>query len=565
MHNIRRILATLFCVISATLAAFAQRNYRVAVIRAELGGQPFSVSEEYIDSTLREASSYYNEQCAPGLNVTFELGPVVSLTGSYTNETAHLAVDEACRLANTSVNYRRYDSDSDGTVDCMGVLFSGEEVWPQYHTLSAKNIYLRLDHVLIDGYFALSEIIYNRPFGIGPICHEFGHSLGLQDLYDTDLDGSGGLAECLWGSLALMDKGDHNDSLRTPAGLCAIDFDMLGLGTCDTLAAGEYTLRPFSESHTYLRHSTDTPGEYFLFECRTQSGWDRYIGGSGLLIYHIDRSLNRAGYSTYYNITLRAAERWEKNEVNARPDHQCADLVEAYPEADTVSAVFFPYGGLQTFSSDSEPAFRSWDNSPARFALKDIAMNADSSITFTVIEPISESTNSVFQNSAILRLKIDPALLDEIDSCTVAVRTARENPMICNVLPDAEGHLTVMLDSLKAGTAYTTLTTVYTPDAIYSKAGSFKTMVIDGRNTTPFIYFTGGVRAKDGTFQKGARFPLYVYNSNGAESISWYFGDRPAATDSEGYFTLTSDGTLRAEINWPDGTTDVIVKEIVTR
>ena len=549
----------------AALTAFAQRDYRVLVIRAELGGQPFSVSEEYIDSTLREASRYFNEQCAPELTISFEPGPLVSLTGTYTNETAHLAVDEACRLANTAVNYRNYDSEGDGMVDCIGVLFSGQEVWPQFHTLSAKSISLRLDRVLIDGYFALSEIIYGRPFGIGPVCHEFGHSLGLQDLYDTDLEGSGGLAECLWGSLALMDKGDHNDSLRTPAGLCAIDFDMLGLGTCDTLAVGEYTLRPFSESHTYLRHSTDNPGEYFLLECRAQSGWDAHIGGEGLLIYHIDRSLSRAGYSTYYNITLRASERWSKNEVNARPDHQCADLVEAYPEADTVSAVFFPYGGLQTFSSDGEPAFRSWDNSPARFALKDIVMNADSSITFTVIEPISESTNSVFQNSAILRQRIDSGLLDEIDSCTVSVRANREMPVVRTVLPDAEGHLTVMLDSLKGGTAYTTLTTVYTPDAVYSKAGSFKTMVIDGRNTTPFIYFAGGVRAKDGTFQKGARFPLYVYNATGAESVNWYFDGQPASTDSEGYFTLSSDGTLRAEIFWPDGTTDVIVKEIVTR
>ena len=549
----------------AALTAFAQRDYRVLVIRAELGGRPFSVSEEYIDSTLREASRYFNEQCAPELTISFEPGPLVSLTGTYTNETAHLAVDEACRLANTAVNYRNYDSEGDGMVDCIGVLFSGQEVWPQFHTLSAKSISLRLDRVLIDGYFALSEIIYGRPFGIGPVCHEFGHSLGLQDLYDTDLEGSGGLAECLWGSLALMDKGDHNDSLRTPAGLCAIDFDMLGLGTCDTLAVGEYTLRPFSESHTYLRHSTDNPGEYFLLECRAQSGWDAHIGGEGLLIYHIDRSLSRAGYSTYYNITLRASERWSKNEVNARPDHQCADLVEAYPEADTVSAVFFPYGGLQTFSSDGEPAFRSWDNSPARFALKDIVMNADSSITFTVIEPISESTNSVFQNSAILRQRIDSGLLDEIDSCTVSVRANREMPVVRTVLPDAEGHLTVMLDSLKGGTAYTTLTTVYTPDAVYSKAGSFKTMVIDGRNTTPFIYFAGGVRAKDGTFQKGARFPLYVYNATGAESVNWYFDGQPASTDSEGYFTLSSDGTLRAEIFWPDGTTDVIVKEIVTR
>ena len=565
MHGFRRIAATLACVLLGAVISFAQRNYRVAVIRAELGSQPFTVSEEYIDSILNEASRYYNEQCAPELTVSFERGPLVSLTGSYTNETAHLAVDEACRLANTAVNFRNYDSDSDGTVDCVAVLFSGSEIWPQYHTLSAKNISLRLDHVQIDGYFALSEILYGKPFGIGPVCHEFGHSLGLQDLYDTDLEGSGGLAECLWGSLALMDKGDHNDSLRTPAGLGAIDFDILGLGVCDTLSVGEYTLNPIAQGRQYLRHNTGTPGEYYLFECRAESGWDAFIGGSGLLVYHIDRSQNRAGYSTYYNITLRAYERWSKNEVNARPDHQCADLVEAYPEADTVSAVFFPYGDIQTFSSDGEPAFRSWDDSPARYALKDISRNSDGSVSFSVIEPITESPSSVFQNSAILRQRIDPALLDEIDSCTVSTRTGRETPVVRKVMPDADGQLTVMIDSLKGGTPYSTLTTVFTPDAVYSKAGSFKTMVIDGRNTTPFIYFSGGVRAKDGTFHKDARFPLYVYNATGAEQVRWYFGDTPARVDSEGYFTATENGTLRAEVSWPDGTVDVILKEIVIR
>ena len=565
MHGFRRIAATLACVLLGAVSSFAQRNYRVAVIRAELGSQPFTVSEEYIDSILNEASRYYNEQCAPELTVSFESGPLVSLTGSYTNETAHLAVDEACRLANSSLNFRNYDSDEDGTVDCVAVLFSGREIWPQYHTLSAKNIYLRLDHVLVDGYFALSETIYDSPFGIGPICHEFGHSLGLQDLYDTDLEGSGGQAECLWGSLALMDKGDHNDSLRTPAGLCAIDFDQLGLGDCDTLTVGEYTLRPFQESRFFLRHLTGTPGEYFLFECRSQTGWDTYIGGNGLLVYHIDRSQNRAGYSTYYNITLRAYERWANNEVNARPDHQCADLVEAYSEADTVSAVFFPHGERQTFSSDGEPAFRSWNDSPARYALKDISRNPDGSVSFSVIEPITESAPSVFQNSAILRQRIAPALLDEIDSCTVTARTGRDNPVIRMVMPDAEGLLTIVLDSLKGGSSYSTLTTVFTPGAVYSKSSSFKTMVIDGRNTTPFIYFSGGVRAKDGTFYEDARFPLYVYNATGAEEVRWYFDDSPATVDAEGYFTAKKSGTLRAEVSWPDGTTDVIVKEIVIR
>ncbi|MBP5571696.1 MAG: hypothetical protein J6X39_03410 [Bacteroidales bacterium] len=562
MKSFRPIVSVFIFLLIGCFCASAGQQKRVLFLRAELNGTPFTASEEYLDSILNASAEYFNGQLDSAITVSFDLGPVVSLTGAYTNETAHLAVEEACRLANPGINFRAYDSDSDGAVDCIGVIFSGSEIWPQHHRLQGKNISLHLDHVLIDEYAALAEILYEKPLQIGPVCHEFGHALGLQDLYDTDELGSGGLAEGLWGSLALMDRGDHNDSTRTPAGLSAIDFDILQLGQRDTLLPGEYVLSPFSRSHEYLYYQTETPGEYFLFECRAPEGWDSYIGGSGLLIYHVDKSSNRAGFSSYYNITLRAYDRWLKNEVNARPDHQCADLVEAMPGADTVTAVFFPQGERQTFCSDGEPAFRAWDGTQARYALKDIRIMPDSSVTFTVIEPIANVRQTAFQGSAILVWQIDRSLLGEIDSCTVALSPARGEAMLEKVMPASDGRLTFMPDSLKGGTSYNTLLTVYTPDAVFSKSGSFKTMVIDNRNTIPFIYFTGGVRNKDGTFEKGARFPLYVHNAVGAEEINWYFGDRPAVTDSEGMFTVSANGTLRAEVRWADGTTDVIVKEI---
>ena len=560
----KKACAFIFLLLSLTLMAREER--RVLFLRAEMGGVQFTAGEEYLDSILNESARYFNGQLDSNIIVSFDLGPVVSLTGTYTNETAHLGVMEACRLAKT-VNFPDYDCDGNGSVDCIAVIFSGSPIWPQHHRLRSKNISLKIGQVAIDEYAALSEILYEKPLQIGPVCHEFGHALGFKDLYDTDDGGSGGLSECLWGSIALMDKGDHNDSTRTPAGLGAIDFDILGpgFGQRDTLRPGGFTLRPFDRGHEYLYYPTDNPGEYFLFECRAEEGWDSFIGGSGLLAYHIDRSNNRAGNSTYYSITLRAYERWEKNEVNARPGHQCADLLEACPEADTVAAVFFPYGGVRTLTSDGEPAFRAWDGTQARYALRDIRMNPDSSVSFSVIEPIVELRHTAFQSYAILTWQLDDSLLGEIDSCAVKVWSESEEPRVRKVLPGADGVLTVMPDSLRGNTVYSTLLTVYTPEAAYSRSGEFKTMVIDNRNTIPFIYFTGGVRNKDGSFIKGARFPLYVHNATDAEEIRWYFNDCPALTDSDGFFTITTDGTLRAEVTWADGTTDVIVKELTVK
>ena len=566
MKILRFIVSIFIFLLLGSQILMARQERRVLFLRAELGGVTFTTSEEYLDSILNESAKYFNDQLDSNIVVSFTLGPVVSLTGSYTNETIHNAVSEACRLAyNKSVDFLKYDCDGNWTVDCIAVIFSGSTVWPQHYRLSEKNITLKLGRATIDEYAALGEIIYGRPLQIGPVCHEFGHALGFQDLYDTDGSGSGGIAEGLWGSIALMDKGDHNDSTRTPAGLCAIDFDILGLGQRDTLRPGEYTLRPFDRGHEYLFHPTDNPGEYFLFECRAPEGRDAFIGGGGLLAYHIDRSNNRAGYSTFYSLTLKAYERWNKNEVNARPNHQCADLMEAFPEADTVTAVFFPHGASQTLSSDGKPAFRAWDGAQSPYALKDIRMNPDSSVSFTVIEPIIEVRHTAFQSSAILAWDLDESLTGEIDSCTVEVWHSREEPDVVKVMPGSDGHLVVTPDSLKSNTVYSTLLTVYTPDAAYSKSGSFKTMVVDNRNTIPFIYFAGGVRNKDGSFTKGAHFPLYVHNATDAEEIKWYFNDSPATVDSDGYFTLTGNGTLRAEVRWMDGTTDVIVKELTVK
>ena len=115
------------------------------------------------------------------------------------------------------------------------------------------------------------------PAGIGTFCHEFGHFLGLTDLYDTDY-GSGGMSSCLWGRLSLMDEGNYNNSGRTPPYFCAIDREQAGILTYEDAAAGtSVSLPPIHECGWAVRINTSTPGEYYLLEHRTESGWDAYI------------------------------------------------------------------------------------------------------------------------------------------------------------------------------------------------------------------------------------------------------------------------------------------------
>ena len=550
----------------ACLPAAAQRYCRkVPVILAEFADEPFTISKEHADSILRVTERYFYDQLGPEDSIKFTLGPVVSLSSRQDGSNVALAVSEACRLADPEFNFSHFVARGSNTLNCVCVVFSGSRIWPRQYSLSEENVFLSLDGKEIDGYMAIPELFENELFETGIMCHEYGHVLGLSDYYDTDGEGSGGLAQCLWGSISPMDNGFKNNHSRTPAGFGAPEYHELGLGICDTLKLGRTNLEPVSLNRRYLWYPADVPGEYWLFECRKQSGWDEYIGGGGLLVYHADKSKNRAGYSTYYNITLTAEQRWERKQVNCRPDHQCMDLVEAFPGADSVNAVFFPYGEGQVFASETDPEFRAWSGKASNLAIRDIKVEADSSVSFTVIEPIRNGKEYVFQTSATICWELDESLLEETDSCVVSwlrdgVEIVREQ-----IASGKTGKAFHTMDGLDPGTHYNIMLSLHTPATVYSLDRHITTLNKDSRNTIPFIFLGGAERNDDGSFKMGSSFPLYVYNSIGAGEIRWTFNGKEPKLNDEGLFVVEGNGTLRAEVFYEDGSCDIIAKEIIAR
>lgn len=305
-------------------------------------------------------------------------------------------VSEACTLADSEVDFSRYDNDGDGNADYIFLYVAGHNeaesgddnaIWPQTNNISSKG--LRLDGTGI-GLFSCSselsggnigsDIIYA---GIGTFCHEFSHFLGLVDLYDTD-HGNGGVSKCLWGSLSVMDNGNYNNSGRTPPYFCAIDREMAGTARYMDISEGStVSLDPVNIDGTVIRIPTSTDGEYYLMENRQEYGWDQHIGGSGMVIYHIDKSGTNVDGIT-------ASVRWMTNLVNSYAQHECADLVEAFSNAEHISQVFFPgQADIKEFSAAGDPAFIAWDGTPVGLKLINIAENGDN-VTFDVMEDNTE-------------------------------------------------------------------------------------------------------------------------------------------------------------------------------
>lgn len=552
------------------MAASAQQERRIPVIRAQFPDTEFQMSDTLASELLNNAARYFDDQFGDICSFVFDLGPVVTLSeqaGYYGANSSdrkdaflYKAVQEACNAAASSMDFKTYDCDSDGSVDGVFILIAGgsevsadepDLIWPQQDFLSALSAPIYLQGKKIDSFCVCSE---SDPFGT--FCHEYGHILGLNDLYDTDGEGSGGRSEALWGSLSLMDAGEGNNG--TPPNFSAIELDVLGLGTCDQLGIGDYELEPVGSSKHYLKATTQNDGEYFLFECRDNEGWDATIGGSGLLIYHIDKSNGSAGYSDYYRVTLSAYERWRKNQINCRPDHQCADLCEA-DSTSNISTVFFPREGHTSFGSDTKPAFRTWSGMESPLSIVGISRTAGGNIKFSVVEPVTITDMVVFQDAATLRWKTDEAIGKE--AFTYVITTGSEGE--ADTLKIGSGIRCITVDHLKPASNYTIKVQAHCSSGEAFSASVHAKTKAWRKELQPYIYMGSVIRGEDGRIQAGSHIPLRVYNATDAVDVHWTLNGKIIRCGNDGYYEIAESGLLKAEVLHEDGSKDVIIKKLV--
>lgn len=539
------------------------------------------------------ARKYFTDQFQGKCEFNFDIGPLVTLSKPFeyygrnvngADANAAEAVAEACRLAaKQGVDFSKYDDDGDGTVDNVFVFTAGKDeadgggdnaLWSNSWSLEKAGISLILNGKKINRYAMCSELSRGKDgkfrfAGIGMFCHEFGHVLGLVDLYNTEVRATEIRKGYLWGTTSLMDNGCRNNDGRTPPNLNAIERDILGIGNPETLAEGHYILEPIHENGRYLRFDTANEGEYFLVECRAQVGWDMYIGGKGLAIYHIDKSSAKTGHSKKYERVATAAERWLSNEVNCNPDHECADMMEALPEAVDASQVFYPYGKNNEFSAESVPAFKLWDGTAAPLAIKDM-MIAGNNVEFNVVRnaPIvsPEAVNvrrQVFQDVAIIQWS--SGIHGDSSPAKVTWGPAGKEVIEEIVYPYEDGEYAIRIEGLKPLTTYN-VSIVYE-----TESGSAKETVV--KVTTkriynegyPFIYFNDIERNKDNSFRPGTMIPLIVYNLSNARGVEWFMDGKEIAPGKDGYFRVDRSCVISVHVAYIDGSTDIIEKKMIVR
>ncbi|MCA9728622.1 MAG: M6 family metalloprotease domain-containing protein, partial [Candidatus Eisenbacteria bacterium] len=152
---------------------------------------------------------------------------------------------------------------------------------------------------------------------IGVFAHEFGHCLGIPDLYDTDEDVTGDSEGIGW--WGLMASGNWN-SPSSPAHMSAFTRHRLGWLTyfvvdndLPNLCLPPVEERPVAAQVWSFGMPTD---EYFLVENRQWMGFDANLPAEGIVIYHVDEG----GYEA-----KRHDNAVNDDETHKASDVECAD------------------------------------------------------------------------------------------------------------------------------------------------------------------------------------------------------------------------------------------------
>lgn len=572
MKRLGIIIASIFL----TVASFATER-KVLLLFVQFKDLQFSSDATSFQGLADSLTLYYNAQFHGEPEFTFTKGPLITIDENHgvygANSTSgsdvqmYRAVVQACQQAADSLSIAEFINPPVAELRDLLVLVPGKS-----EVDSLNNSLFRPQFINIKGNYSVGkykiacygiacELGADGKFtGIGNLAHEYGHILGLPDWYDTDGDGSGGVSPALWGCLSLMDCGNQNGGGHWPPNFCAPDYYTLDAGLGEKIdTVGTYTLEPIDRQGRYFIFEGPSDGEVFLAESRLNHGWDTLIGGRGLVIYHYDRSDGNAGWSTWDARNLTAAERWEKNRVNCNPAHQCVEL----QAPDTLSA-FFPFGSMDSFASETAPAFRFWDGSISPLAISGITQSADGVVTFNLTRPISGLGVIPFQNSVILSWKCDAAI-SGIDSCRVVCTRGADTLSVTKGTLLEENRWSCTIGGLSPATTYRVAVHIMKNGSPFFSAAMSASTLSMRSGSIPFIYLKGAKRNQDGSFASGARIPLQVFNAAGVERVVWYWNGTEVETQADGLFTIPGSGVLKAEVFLKDGSTDYIEKEITVR
>jgi len=294
-------------------------------------------------------------------------------------------VIEAVKAMDGQIDYSQFDFNNDGKIDNVFVIYAGygeadyrgsgyeNTVWPHNFEIRNGGTY---DGKRLVGYTCSNEIAPDGVAnGIGTFVHEFSHVLGLPDLYNT----SDSYDTSTPSEYDVMDYGPYSNDGRTPPNYSAAERNAMGwIYPEEFNGPMSYSLETLGKSNEAYIIPTHKNNEFFVVENRQKEGWDKYLPGHGMLIWHI--TFNQAV--------------WDSNNPSGN-NPVGVDLVEAGGSANSnypVTMAKYPFPGtanVTSFTSSTRPALKTHDGTPIEYPITDIK-ESNGIISFDVLGGLIE-------------------------------------------------------------------------------------------------------------------------------------------------------------------------------
>ena len=237
-------------------------------------------------------------------------------------------VKDACAEASKQQSFdnAEFDSDKDGCVDLVAIIFAGfgenndptneNTLWAKtslqdFGSYNGKSVKTAM---MISELNAKKSLLgsggsYSTPQinGVGVFCHEMSHTMGLPDFYSTTSPANEKDNQELeyW---SLMDGGENVFNGYYPVAYTAFERKHMGWSDYVEMEDGKtYSLTTADKGGrglVYYNPNTLAAGrvsDYFVFENIQNTGWNSKLPGHGLIAYRVSMRISDMQYNTPLN------------------------------------------------------------------------------------------------------------------------------------------------------------------------------------------------------------------------------------------------------------------------
>lgn len=281
-------------------------DVKAAVLTVEFADLEATLSKDEVSSLMfgegDSVTSYYKNSSYDKLNISGDVYDWYATENTRTFYEEYFGeyssneylFREVLTAMDSQIDFSQYDSDDDGYVDAVYLIYAGEEAgfgstWWAY-------MIKLMEELTVDEKKIAQFVIMPEYFDYMTAAHETGHAMGLQDYYDTDMNVN---SQSYYGTESLM--------CSSTGDLDILSKWMLGWITPQSITEDKtISLRPSNEYPDAALIKTNVEGiddAFFLIEYRTSTNNYKESAVNGVSVFRVNAAIDPQTGSYMYDVS----------------------------------------------------------------------------------------------------------------------------------------------------------------------------------------------------------------------------------------------------------------------